>query len=274
MAMRGFKGRCARLVAALLAGGLLGLAASAAGAAPFRLVVQPIQTPQFMSQAWQPLARYLTRQLGEPVQLVTAHNFLTYWETMKRPGSYDLVLDAAHFTAFRMQRMGYEPLVKLPEVVSFSLVTDQDTLILEADELVGKRIATLASPSLGALRLAELFANPIQQPQIIEVDSSDEAIAQLRSGRAVAAMIPTPLAVANPGLNTVLTTPQVPQMALSAGPSVAPETRARIRDALLNAERTPEGRQMLEALRLQRFEPADPALYRGLERLLEGVWGY
>ena len=243
-------------------------------AADYTLVVQPILPKDDLVRAYTPLTQYLTRQTGENIQLVTAPNFLGYWERSKQEGVYDFVLDAAHLTAFRIDRMGYEPLAKLPDVVSFSLVTGPDTLVFEADDLVGKRLATLGSPSLGAVRLAEMFPNPMRQPIIVEVDDSTQAVSMVMTGKAVAAMIPSPLVQANPGLNTVTQTAQVPHMALSASPRVPAELKARVRDALVQAGQTPAGQAMLQRVNLPGFVPASAGQYDGYSVLLEGLWGY
>lgn len=264
----------ARAWARALAGLLLMVAAQGAWAADtYRLVVQPVLSPEAARSAYQPLADYLSRATGAQVELVTAQNFLTFWQSMRKTGSYDLILDAAHFTAYRISKLGYTPLVKLPDVVSFTLVTAEDTLVFTPDELVSKRVATPASPSLGALRLSRLFPNPIRQPIVVEVDDSEAAVARVLSGDVVAAMIPTPI-VANYPLNTVLTTEQVPHMCLSAAPTVPETVRARIREALLAAGGTPAGREMLRKSGLPGFEPAERSQYAGYETLLEGTWGY
>lgn len=249
-------------------------AAPTVGAADYTLVIQPILPKQDLVRAYTPLAQYLSRETGENIRLVTAPNFLGYWERTKQEGVYDFVLDAAHLTAFRIDRMGYEPLAKLPDVVSFSLVTGPDTLLFEPDDLVGKRLATLGSPSLGAVRLAEMFPNPMRQPIIVEVSDSTEAVSMVMQGEAVAAMIPSPLVQANPALNTVATTPQVPHMALSAAPSVPAEIKARVREALIQANQTPAGQAMLQRINLPAFVPANAAQYDGYSVLLEGIWGY
>ncbi|HHC73427.1 MAG TPA: phosphate/phosphite/phosphonate ABC transporter substrate-binding protein [Thiotrichales bacterium] len=245
-----------------------------AHAATWNLVVQPIQSPEDTRRAFQPLTDYLTKATGEEIRLVTTINFVAYWETMKKGEEYDLILDAAHFTDYRIQRMDYVPLVKLKDVVSFSLVTHEENPILEPKELIGKTVALLSSPSLDAMRLSQMFPNPLRQPVIILVDNSREAALKVKNGEVAAAMIPTPMVRSFPFLYTVQTTDQVPHMALSASPKVPPEVRQKIRKALLEADRTEAGRAMLQAIRLDGFEPASPETYKGYAKLLQGVFGY
>lgn len=53
-------------------------------AAEYTLVVQPILPPSQTKKAFEPLAQYLSQATGQQIKLVTALNFLTYWETMKQ----------------------------------------------------------------------------------------------------------------------------------------------------------------------------------------------
>jgi ABC-type phosphate/phosphonate transport system substrate-binding protein len=250
-------------------------AASTAGAAEYTLVVQPVQSPETTATAFQPLADYLSKATGEKIELVTALNFLTYWETMKKGDQYDLILDAAHFTDYRIKRLNYIPLVKVASVVSFSLVTRDDHAVLDTRELIGKRLAVLPSPSMGYVRLNQIFPNPLRQPVIVPVNNAEKAAELVKDGKADAAMIPSPMVGSRPYLYTVQTTAQVPHMALSASPRVPEVVRKAIRDALLSAPKTPAGRKLLANLNLGAdFEPATVDVYAGYSRLLTGVYGY
>ncbi len=262
--------RLARLLGLTLS---LLLAPSLARADEFTLIVQPIQSAEATKKAYQPLADYLTQATGHKIRLVTALNFVSYWQTMKS-GQYDLILDAAHFTGYRIKKMKYTPLAKILNVVSFSLVTHEDEPILELKELIGKKIALLSSPSLDALRLASMFPNPLRQPIIVRVDDAAQAARLIKEKKVAAAMIPTPMVSAFPYLSIVETTPQVPHMALSASPRVPKDVQQKIRVALLNASRTSEGKKLLAKLRLPGFEAATPKQYLKYADLLRSVFGY
>ena len=239
-----------------------------------RLVVQPIMTPAKTAQAYQPLVDYLRQTTGQDIELVTARNFFTFWESMKQEDTYDLVLSAAHLTDYLIERMDYQPLARLPDRVSFSLVTGKDTLIFSPEELIGQKVATMGSPSMGAVKLAELFPNPLRQPVIIEVPNSQAAVDRLQTGKSVAAIIPSPLVKQYPDLNTVKTTELTPHMCITASSGVPPDIRKSLAEALTKAASTPEGQAMLSSLNLPGFESATTKQYQGYARLLEGVWGY
>ncbi len=242
-------------------------------AGTIRFIVQPIQDRATTLDHYRPLADYLSRATGEQVKLEAAINFLTYWQGIRKE-KYDLVLDAAHFTDYRMEKLGYLPLAKVPGTVSYSLVTHPDTLIFEPEELIGKKVATPGAPSLGSLRLQALFPNPIRQPQIIEVPNATEALRRVEAGEVTAAIVPTPLLAAHPDLNVVLTTDPAPHVTFSASPRLDPGVREKLRKALLALGTTDEGRKVLQAINFPGIEPADPKRYQGYEKLLSQTWGY
>ncbi|GAB4298151.1 MAG: hypothetical protein Kow0096_16650 [Thiohalomonadaceae bacterium] len=258
-----------RLVSALalLATTLPGLAAE------LTFAVHPVLPPSRTVEVYQPLVNYLSKATGQKIRLVTNTNFLTHWQAMKRD-KYDLILDGPHFTDYRAKRMGYTVLAKLPEVVSYTLAANENQLILEPAELIGKTIATTAAPAIGALRLAELYPNPLRQPTIVETPDSEQAAELAVQGKVAAAMIPAPLVGRYPSLITVATTQQVPSPGISASPAVSAELQQALRRALLDAPNTPDGRKALEALNAPALEPADNNSFHGLDRLLEGMWGY
>ena len=250
------------------------VAASTSQAATYTFVVQPILPPDKTIKAFTPLTDYLSKKTGHTIKLVTSLNFLSYWQSMKRPGTYDFILDAAHLTDYRLKRMNYPVLAKRPEVVSYTLVSSQDADVLDAAELIGKSLATIGSPSLGMLRLEEMFPNPLRQPVIVEVDNSLDSIKKVLEGKAQAAIVPTPMVGGFPDLITIITTEQVPHTAISSAPNVPSDVRAAVRKALIEADKSPEGQAMLAKIGFPAFETTNAKAYEGFAGLLEGVWGY
>lgn len=240
----------------------------------YTLSIQPILPKAMIVKAYQPLADYLSNETGQTIKLKAHSNFLTYWSSMRKGKGFDLVLDAAHFTDYRIQKKGYEVLAKLPDSVSFSLVTHEDDLIFDTDELVLKKVATMISPSAGALRLLALFPDPMHQPQIVYATDSLDAVQRVLDHKAFAAIIPSALVSNFEMLNTVMTTQSMPHMGFSASPTVPADVRNSIRDALLSASKTPQGRAMLNKLNFSSFNPATAQTYQGFSALLKNVMGY
>lgn len=224
-------------------------------------------------EKYKPVSDFFAQVTGKTIQLKLNGNSFAHWERMRRDG-YDLVIDNPAFTAYRAARMDYTVIGKLPDVISFTLVTHADEMMFEPGELIGRGLATLPSPSISALRLEEIYSNPMRQPSFIQVDHYSDALELVMNGRAVGAMVPTGLVGRYENLNPVFTSDQIPAPGISVSASVSTEMRDKIRQALLDAQNTPAGRAMLEALNVPQLEEATNATYAGLETLLGGMYGY
>jgi hypothetical protein len=242
------------------------------------LLVQPILSEGRTREAFQPLADFLTAAAGTPFAIVTRPNFLAYWDTVRRHGAYDLVLDAAHFTDYRIRKMGFRVLAKIPDDVSYTLIVPDGNPVIDPMELVGKTIATLGPPSIGAARLGSMFPNPVRQPAIVEIASAEEGMRLVLNGKVAGAILPTPIVSQQMtragGISVVATTEPIPHIALSAGPKVPIPTQERIRSALLAAHRNADGRRMLAAIGFERLDPATAEIYANHGTILREYWGY
>jgi len=67
---------------------------------------------------------------------------------------------------------------------------------------IGQRVATMPSPSLGILRLEELFPNPVHTPVYIWKRNTSVAVEKILSEKIDTAIIPTRLASTYSKLNT------------------------------------------------------------------------
>jgi phosphonate transport system substrate-binding protein len=235
--------------------------------------VHPILSAKETFRVYQPLADYLKKTTGHNVQLATTSNFLVHWQLTKR-NIYHLILEGPHMVDYRVSRMGYKLVARMPEIISYSLVSHQDQMVLEPAELVGKPVATMPAPSLGAVHLNQFFPNPLRQPVLIEVNNLEEAMERVMNGQSSGALIPSAMVARYPQVTTVATTPQAPAPGITAAPNVSDEIRRAIAKALVDARDHPEGRAALERLNIPYFEPAAPRHFQGQAKLLEGMWGY
>jgi len=242
------------------------------------LLVQPILNEERTRKAFQPLCNFISKLAGRPCRVRTAPNFLAYWHLIQKNQGIDFVLDAAHFTDYRAQKQGYLILAKIPDTVSYSLITASRDTVLDPQELLGKSIATLGPPSIGAARLNAMFPNPLRQPTIREVSSADEGFELLAKNRVQGAILPTPVVgqrLARVGdVYVVMTTEPIPHIALSASPRVDAALRERVKQAVLNAPNSQDGRAMLKGIGFPRFDPAGPEIYSNQSRVLKEYWGY
>jgi len=251
---------------------LLLLPTTAFSQTALKLVIQPIQSEQKTREIFQPLADYIEFITEQQVELVTYPNYISYWSETKKPDSYDISFDAAHFIDYRDKNLDFTVLAKQPGIISISLIVPEDSLVFDPEELIGKKIATPGPPSIAAVRIDELFDNPVRLPTIIEGTDSGHVMAMLLEGKADAAMLPTPLVSAQMagegGISMVLTTDATPSMAISVSPNVSAEIREKLTRGLIEAEKTPEGKKMLEGTRLNPFEKTSNQEYFGFSELL------
>jgi phosphonate transport system substrate-binding protein len=253
---------------------LLSVCTGISMAVEYFLSVQPVLPSEQIQRNYQPLAKYLSDKTGHTLSIKSYRNFLTYWVRMQKARDMHFILDAAHFTDYRVQRKDYTVLAKFPDTVSFTVVTGEDSFVFEMEELISKRIATMAPPGMGAVRLSSMFPNPVRLPYYIEASDSVDAVQRLFDGTVDAAIIPSPLVGNYENLNTVISTEPVPHMAFSASPDVPQDVALAVKQALVEAIKTPEGKKMLEVMKIEYFEDADDEVYAGYASLLEGVFGY
>ena len=240
----------------------------------FIFSIQPILPKDEVITSYQPLADYLSENTGHKITIKTYKNFFTYWQSMKNKKNFDLVLDAAHFTDYRIQNNNYTALAKFPGTISFSVVTHSDSLISKTEDLILKPIATSSSPGLSGIRLYEIFNNPSRLPKEVTVNDIREAISAVADGKVDAAIIPTFMVSKYKFLRIITTTKPTPNITLSVSPTVPTDIKKSMLNALLNAEKSIEGRSMLKHIGLTEFADASDTKYTGYSQLLEGMFGY
>jgi len=220
------------------------------------------------------LATYLYHATGIEVRAVRAASALEHWRATRRAPRYDLALDGAQFSDYRVRRFGFEVIAKLAGTVGYTVVTAPGTLVTDPDELAGRAIAVPPAPGLAALSILFLYPDPMRAPRLIAVRDFALGITRLLAGTVAAAVVPSARLSGGSQLNPLLETEKMPALAFSVAAHVDGMRRAALSDALLSAAATAAGRRMLASTGLRGFVPASAALYAGYARLLAGAWGY
>jgi len=253
----------------LLALALIGC--SNINAQPLRMVAQPNYPPQQASRVYQPLADYIGDQVGRDVILVTPRSFQHHWLDTRRGESFDLALEDAPITDFRIQRQNFVPLVRVAEAQSYTLCV-ADPNYESVDDLVGVSIATMPAPSTGYLILVNWFPNPLRQPNIRSRASRwQDAVQDIFAYQTEAAIAPKRLVDQYPQLTRIRTSDPVPGPAISASAELTPELRQAIRAALLTLNESERGVEILEELNTSELVPASAEEYSGYIEWLRRV---
>ncbi|ACX95268.1 conserved hypothetical protein [Halothiobacillus neapolitanus c2] len=270
----GFARKIGRYISGFVALWLCFVMSVSAEAAALKFAIPPFLPKAELEKSFGPLVQRLSEMTGTPIDLEVFPNYLAFWQETRTGSPFDIALDAAPTTDFRVARQHWHVIAKLSGTVTQSLVTGPNDAVLDPSELINKKIAVQPSPSVSALTLYQLFPNPVQQPQLVFVDSNRAAAEAVKAGEVAAAVIPTPIAAGYPSLNMVTTTAPLPFLAVSVSPNVSPELAKSLQSALIRLSETPEGEAMLQQSQLRAFTKATDSDYAGQEKLLEGTFGY
>lgn len=241
----------------------------------FRLAVEPSYPPEQAREVYRPLIEYLSRETGQKFELVAVRNYHFYWRDLRQEKNIDFAFEDAHFTDYRMQRDGFVPLARKAEPSVFVLMASPEIADQGLEALVGRSVVSMPSPSLGFATLAELFTNPVSQPEIrSEASTWRDGVEMVFSGDAEAAMVPEFIAQQYPNLVEVARSKAFPGAAFSAAPEVPEAVRTGVREALLKLTEDPASFDILAELGMSAFVAADPAAYRGSESMLSVFFGY
>jgi len=240
---------------------------------PLELLVNPEYPPEQARLVYQPLVDYLNDSTGLEITLTVDRNFHRYWLNAKRNEVPPLILEDAHMAAWRMVNFDYQPLVAPASPTMFSLLTTGALADDSLDDFVGRRIASLPSPSLGYLILADWFDNPLQQPLILSTATSWlDAVEMVFSAEADAAIAPDNLVARYPNLYPVETSTELPGLTLSASPDVPPDLRQTLIDAMTALHEDETHHAALFELDIDRFVSVDPEDYEGLDEWLSTIF--
>jgi ABC-type phosphate/phosphonate transport system substrate-binding protein len=249
--------------------------AGSASADQFTLGIEASYPPDQAEEIYRPLLEYLNRATGHTFVLSVPRNYHFLWRDLKRNEPVDFTFEEAHFVDFRIDRYGFVPLVRTAEPTSYTLLAQADIAEAGLDGMVGKRIACMPSPSLGFALLAEMFKNPVAQPDIrSEATTWRDGVEMVFAGEADAAMVQTYIAELYPNLVSVEKTRDFAGRALSAAPTVDAGVRQAVTDAMLRLHEDESLFQVLTVLGATRFEPATTEEYDGEEQMLSGFFGY
>jgi ABC-type phosphate/phosphonate transport system substrate-binding protein len=250
-------------------------AAQGASAAEYKLLVEPSYNVQRATEVYQPLADYLSKTTGHKITLVTSRNYHFFWRDVRQNAPVDFMFAEAHFTDFRAKRFQFEPIARTVENTSYTLLGSDQLTNTTLNGLIGKGIVTMPSPSMGFAMLLQFFPDPVRQPNIMSTAQSwRDGVEIVFAGEADAAIVPTWLQNQYPNLIPISTSNEYPGAAISAAPTVPPEAKQAVKDALLKLHEDQGAYEVLAELGVTQFIEASAADYDGNEKVLEGFFGY
>jgi ABC-type phosphate/phosphonate transport system substrate-binding protein len=246
-----------------------------ASAAEFKIGIEPSYPRDQAQEIYKPLLDYLNKATGHTFVLVVPRNYHFLWRDLRQNAPLDFAFEEAHFVDYRVKRHGFEPLVKTTEPTNYTLLAQPELAENGTNGLVGRRIACMPSPSLGFALVAEMYKNPVAQPDIrSEAASWRDGVEMVFAGEADAAMVQTYIADLYPNLVAVSKTRDFPGRALSAAQGVDPAARQAVKDAMLKLHEDTTLFDVLTEIGTSQFVETNAAEYAGAEQMLSGFFGY
>lgn len=251
----GLFGLGAWLLLGSISPGSLAQVTAGASRAPLQLGVLPITSTRVLLRNYQHLQQYLERELGQPIELVTAPDFRSF-QRATLEGRYDLIATASHLGRQAQLDAAYLPLARYSASHRTLLLMSREQPVRSIEELRGRSLSGPDAMTLAAMdTLAWLQERGLRTPSefnLIETPTPPSAIQAVLNGQSLLAigtpqgLMNTPVALREK-MDIFARLPEIPSLMWLAHPRIAP-LHVRIRKLLLDF--TPaidEGRAFYEA---------------------------
>lgn len=209
-----------------------------------------------ITEKYRPLADYLSAMLKRPVKLEVSQN-LSASERRLKKDAFDLFLGPPQVIAQAMKSANYVPIARYPGKLKASFVVMDSSGIKNLGDMRGKRLGLPDKESLASqLALAKLrFSRITPESYFAEVFNQrfqDAILNALKIGRVDVAAVTSGFARQwvqdNPGSRVIEESYEVVHFAFAVSEDMSEADSQRIRQALLDAPNSAEGRAMLEKM--------------------------
>jgi ABC-type phosphate/phosphonate transport system substrate-binding protein len=235
------------------------------------------KSPRIIALEFRDVTKYLSAKLGQPVVVEAAQTYERYMERAKQK-RFDLMFAPPSMVMEATAIAGYEPVAKVPGLLSAAFMSMADGPIAFPEEMKGKRIGMPDENSLMTMlafsKLREMKIDPRKYfSSVLVFNDANDVISALKLG-----MID--VGVANSGLfnvwsaqghnlNLVLQSAGAPHLTFAVRADMAAETKAKITAALLAAQKDSGMKNgYFKRTGFPGFEAASLKDYDGVKKLL------
>lgn len=213
--------------------------------------------------SFEPMAKYLSEQLGRPVHLVTSMTFAAFWHNVEMR-RYDIV----HFNQYHYVKShrlyGYDAILKNEEngesTIAASVIVRKDSGLEKVTDLKGKRIVFGGGPTamqsfIGTSYLLQQGGLKEQDYQTVFARNPPNAILATYYRQADAAGTGDKVlnfklfnnAIDRGQLKYLVKGRQLPHLPWAVSDDMPDSLRIRIQEALAGLDKTPAGRKILSS---------------------------
>ncbi len=230
--------------------------AAAADSAPLSFGVISQRSPLLAAQFWNPILRYVGERSGVPLELKLAKTGPEHAEMVQR-GEYAFIYSNHNFTR-QNDRVGYSVFARPNQPpIRGEIIVLADSPIRDVADLRGKEVVFPSQVAfVGYTVPMDMLVRASVKVNPLFAGTQEGAIAQMVSGRAVAAAVNSQVAHAyakrqNIDYRVLWRSEEYLDIPLSAHPDVPKDKVSAVRHALISMSDAPEGRKILaEAARL------------------------
>lgn len=235
------------------------------------------KSPRMISLEFRDMAAYLTRKLGQPVIVEPVQSYARYMDRAKQK-RYAFMYGPPSMAMEANALAGYEPVAKIPGLLSAAFMSSADGDIAFPEDMKGKRIGMPDENSLMTMlafsKLREMNVNPRKYfSSVLVFNDAEDVISALKLGMIDVGVANSSLfnvwGAQGYNLNLVLQSSGAPHLTFAVRGSLPADTKAKVIDALLNAHKDPQmSKAYFKRTGFPNFEATNMKDYEGVRKLL------
>ncbi len=235
------------------------------------------KSPRMLAAEFKSLASYLSNKLGQPVVVQASQSYKRYMANSKKK-RYAFIYGPPSMAMEAYQVAGYEPVVKVPGVLSASFMTLSTSDVAFPEDMKGKRIGMPDDDSLMTkLALAKLRSMKIN-PQgyfarVQTFNDANDVISALKLNLIDVGVANSSLFNVWTGkghnLNVVLTTDPAPHLTFSVNGDLPADLKAKVTQAMLVAHKDPGAQSYFKNSGFPNFEATSLKDYQKVIALMK-----
>lgn len=235
------------------------------------------KSPRMISLEFRDMAAYLTRKLGQPVIVEPVQSYTRYMDRAKQK-RYAFMYGPPSMAMEANALAGYEPVVKIPGLLSAGFMSSADGDIAFPEDMKGKRIGMPDENSLMTMlafsKLREMNVNPRKYfSSVLVFNDAEDVISALKLGMIDVGVANSSLfnvwSAQGYNLNLVLQSSGAPHLTFAVRGNLPADTKAKVIDALLTAHKDPQmDKAYFKRTGFPNFEATSMKDYVGVKKLL------